>query len=59
MVSTKQSQNEKVNILDSSHTLSFPRQLIDKGSVRIIVLVDYIANNQTDYIGMFAVTACC
>ena len=51
------SKNEKVNILDSSHILSFPRQLIDKGSNPNYCLADFIADNQTDYIGMFAVTA--
>ena len=51
------SKNEKVKILDSSYTLSFPRQLIDKGSNPNYCLADFIADKQTDYIGMFAVTA--
>ena len=51
------SKNEKVNILDSSYTLSFPRQLIDKGSNPNYCLADFIADKKTDYIGMFAVTA--
>ena len=35
------SKNEKVKILDSSYTLSFPRQLIDKGSNPNYCLADF------------------
>ena len=50
------SKNEEVHILDHDIIFKFPRQLIDKGLTSNFCLADFIANDQTDYIGLFAVT---
>jgi 5-methyltetrahydrofolate--homocysteine methyltransferase len=49
--------NEQVKVLDYNMKFNFPRQLIDKGSTPNFCLADFISPTQTDYLGMFAVTA--
>jgi len=49
--------NEEVRILDHNIKFNFPRQLLDKGSTPNFCLADFISPIQTDYIGLFAVTA--
>ena len=51
------SQNEEVKILDHDIKFNFPRQLLDKGPTPNFCLADFISPTETDYIGLFAVTA--
>ena len=51
------SKNEEINLLDYDITFNFPRQLIDKGATPNFCLADFIASDQTDYLGLFVVTA--
>ena len=49
--------NEDVELVDMNLKLSFPRQLVDRGSRPNLCLADFISPNDDDYIGIFAVTA--
>ena len=49
--------NEDVELVDMNLKLSFPRQLVDRGSRPNLCLADFISPNNNDYIGIFAVTA--